>query len=56
MRELKLILYITSLCFYSATYNTLFNLVPYDRNVAHKYLSHMVSNNIQILSIKIILA
>ena len=39
------------LCLYFATYNMLFNSLPYDRNATHKYLSRMTHSNIQIYSI-----
>jgi hypothetical protein len=50
--EWKLILCITSICFYSATYNTLFGSLFYNKNVAHKYLLHMANSSIQIYSIE----
>jgi hypothetical protein len=43
-----MILYITRICFYSVTYMTLFIPLLYSKNVAHKYLRHVVNNSIQI--------
>jgi hypothetical protein len=43
-----MILYITRICFYSVTYMTLFVLLLYSKNVAHKYLRHLSNNSIQI--------
>jgi hypothetical protein len=43
-----MILCISRIYFYSATYRTLFDSLKNSKNVAHKYLEYLVNNNIQI--------
>jgi hypothetical protein len=44
----EMILCISKICFYSATYMTPFDSLIYNKNVAHKYLRHFANNSIQI--------
>ena len=39
------------LYFYSATYNMLFSLLPYSRNITHQYVPHMANNSVQLYHI-----
>jgi hypothetical protein len=43
-----MILCINEICLYSATYKTIFGSLLYGKIVAHKYLSHIANNSIQI--------
>lgn len=42
---MKMILCINKICFYSETYKTLFDLVIYSKNAAHKYISCIANNS-----------
>jgi len=39
------------LCFFSATYSTLFGSLPCSRSAAHKYLPHVANSSIQVYSV-----
>jgi hypothetical protein len=43
-----MILYSSRIFFYSVAYVTLFVLLLYCKNIAHKYLRHLANNSIQI--------
>jgi hypothetical protein len=43
-----MILYINRICLYYITYKMFFSSLLYSKNVAHKYLSHIANNSIQI--------
>jgi hypothetical protein len=42
-----MILCINKICFYYATYKTFFGSILYAKNIAHKYVSHIANNSIQ---------